>query len=323
MRSVGGLLSEPKWMATCCAVGATGLGIAYMNAAGAPLRYPALNAGALIVGIALAGLLTTIRDSGRHGAGLGTLALGAFLLATSLFGVSVNGATRWITFGGLSLQPSLLVIPLMLVRFARSRDSVSLLGLALACVAVALQPDRAMAGTLFVGLLTLATLRRERVVSTALAISLAGFVVTLMQLDMQPAMPFVDQIFFTSFEVHPLAGLAVLGGAVLLIAPVLVGRTTDAEIRHAYVLFGATWLTVSVAAALGNYPTPVVGYGGSAIIGYVLSAFALPAVEAHSVAPWREAQRPTAKDPRDLPGNPITETPGSDRTGLARRVHIG
>lgn len=31
-----------------------------------------------------------------------------------------------------------------------------------------------------------------------------------------------------------------------------------------------------MAAALGNYPTPIVGYGGSAIIGYVLSLLALP-----------------------------------------------
>jgi hypothetical protein len=33
---------------------------------------------------------------------------------------------------------------------------------------------------------------------------------------------------------------------------------------------------VIVAAALGNYPTPLVGYGGSAIIGYVVSLLGLP-----------------------------------------------
>lgn len=31
-----------------------------------------------------------------------------------------------------------------------------------------------------------------------------------------------------------------------------------------------------MAAALGNYPTPIVGYGGSAVIGYVFSLLALP-----------------------------------------------
>jgi hypothetical protein len=31
-----------------------------------------------------------------------------------------------------------------------------------------------------------------------------------------------------------------------------------------------------LAAALGNYPTPLVGYGGSAVLGYLLSVALLP-----------------------------------------------
>jgi hypothetical protein len=34
---------------------------------------------------------------------------------------------------------------------------------------------------------------------------------------------------------------------------------------------------VAAAAALGNYPTPLVGYGGSAVLGYLLSVALLPA----------------------------------------------
>jgi cell division protein FtsW (lipid II flippase) len=34
---------------------------------------------------------------------------------------------------------------------------------------------------------------------------------------------------------------------------------------------------VIAAAAIGNYPTPLVGYGGSAILGYLLSAALLSA----------------------------------------------
>ncbi len=285
MQPTPSVFSKPKWMVIGCAVGATGLGLAYMTSAGAPLRYLGVNAGALVVGVGLAGLLTALWRRGRPRDGVGTLALGVLLLASSLFGVTVDGATRWITLAGFSLQPSLLVIPLMMVRFARSRDALSTLGLVLACIAVALQPDRAMAGALCAGLLAFAVLRRDRAVLIALAISLAGFAATLMQIDVQPAVPFVDQIFFTSFQVHPLAGFAVLGGAALLLAPALIGDPGDAEIRQARVVFGATWSAVIVAAALGNYPTPVVGYGGSAIIGYVLSAFALPAAEEDAVAP--------------------------------------
>jgi hypothetical protein len=33
---------------------------------------------------------------------------------------------------------------------------------------------------------------------------------------------------------------------------------------------------VVAAAALGNYPTPLVGYGGAAVLGYLLSVALLP-----------------------------------------------
>jgi cell division protein FtsW (lipid II flippase) len=268
-------LAHPRWIAIGCAAAATGLGLAYMTAAGAPRRYLAINAGALALGMGLAGLVTVIRKTARQQSGLGILALGVLLLASSLFGVTVNGATRWVSLGGFSLQPSLLLIPMMVVQFGRRRDSWSTWGLALAGVAVAVQPDRGMAGVLVVGLTTAAVLRRERRVLIALAVALAGFVATLIQIDVQPAMPFVDQIFFSSFEVHLLAGLAVCVGAAILLVPALIGGAGDVGRVHARVVFGAVWLGVIIAAVLGNYPTPVVGYGGSAIIGYVLSSVPL------------------------------------------------
>lgn len=282
--------AEVQWGALGCAMGAIGLGMAYMGAAGAPVWYLAVNLGALVVGIALAGLQRAVLPAGRPGRGLGTLLLGVLLLATTLFGVTVEGATRWISIAGFSLQPSLILIPVMLVAFARNRSLGSTLGVVLAGIAVALQPDRGMAGALGAGLLALALLEQDRWVLTALTASVGAFAATLLQVDTQGAMPFVDRIFFTSFDVHPLAGLAVAGGAALLLAPSVLGSRGDTRGRNARIVFGATWLGVIVAAAVGNYPTPLVGYGGSAIIGYVLSAFALPATGGHALAEGQVAR---------------------------------
>ena len=75
---------------------------------------------------------------------------------------------------------------------------------------------------------------------------------------------------------HPLAGLAVVGGALLLIVPAIAGQWMDPENREVHAVFGAVWLGAVAAAALGNYPTPLVGYGGSAILGYALSLSFMP-----------------------------------------------
>jgi len=68
----------------------------------------------------------------------------------------------------------------------------------------------------------------------------------------------------------------VTGGLVLLLLPAIVGWFRDPANRESHAVFGAVWLAAILAAALGNYPTPFVGYGASAIIGYALSLLALP-----------------------------------------------
>ena len=53
------------------------------------------------------------------------LGAGVALLATALFGMPVEGATRWVRFGPLSVQVSLLLLPAMIVAFARTRDAIA------------------------------------------------------------------------------------------------------------------------------------------------------------------------------------------------------
>ncbi len=255
-----------------CAFAATCLGILYLVAAGAPLRYPVVNAAAFLLGlVALRGLIAAGAEAGRH---LGALlvVLGASMLAVALLGSSADGAARWIWVGPLSVQLSLVLLPAMLVAFARSPDALGSLGIGIAAAALALQPDRAMAGVLALGLAVLAATRPSRASIGVLAIALGAFAISLFRPDSLPAVPFVDEILFTSFDVHPLAGIAVLLGVLLLLVPAFAARRSG----PASLVFGAVWLGCIAAAALGNYPTPVVGYGGSAILGYLLSLVWLP-----------------------------------------------
>lgn len=276
MRRFFGLVREPRFAGLACAGGAVALGLCYLLMAGAPMRHLAINAAALLVGLAAFVTVTGPRwRLGRAGEKVLPL-LGLVLLATALFGVSVEGASRWVQLGPLNLQVSLIILPAMIVAFARAPSAGGAAGMSIAALALALQPDRGMSGVLAAGLATLALLRPERAVLLALAAAVAGFAATLVQADALPALPFVDQIFYSAFDVHPLAGTAVLAGGLLLLLPTLL----DSGDRSVSVAFGAVWAAVLAAAALGNYPTPLVGYGGSAIVGYLLSLALLPRVPA-------------------------------------------
>jgi hypothetical protein len=290
------LMQRPRALGITSAIGAVTLGLAYMAIAGAPVRYLAVNTGALVIGLTLLALLGRIIPAGLRWVSGAILTMASVMLTTAIAGDSVDGMTRWVSVGGLAIQPSLILLPVMLVAFARYRNMLTTAGIIATAAAMAIQPDRSMAGILAVGLAVFAVMRPDRHVFAAFAASIVGFAVTLVRTDTLPAAPYVDQILYSSFEVHLGAGAAVLGGSTLLFVPAIMGWRRDPANRDAYAAFGAVWLTGLVAAALGNYPTPIVGYGGSAIIGYALSLLALPKLASAqakvTIQPSAKAQTP-------------------------------
>jgi hypothetical protein len=259
-----------------CAAIAVALGLAYLAVAGAPAIFIEVNAIALAIGLTLLAIIGRVTSAVRLPAGVVMFVPALLLLATSVVGVRVDGVARWLRLSALLVQPSLLLLPAMLVAFARSRSPQSAAALVIAAVALALQPDRAMAAVMVAGLATLAILRCDRLVTIALAASLLAFLVTLIRADSLAPSAFVEQVIRSAFELHLLAGTAVIGGSALLLVPAMIGWRHDPESRHVHAVFGIVWLTATLAAAIGNYPTPVVGYGGSAVIGYVIGLAMLP-----------------------------------------------
>lgn len=290
-----------------CAIGTVTLGLAYLAAAGAPMRYLAINAGALTIGLTLLALLGRIGAVARRSTSAAIVAMAGALLATALLGESVEGAARWVRLGGLTIQPSLVLLPAMLVAFARCHNTLAAAGMVVAALALAIQPDRAMAGMLAAGLAVLVLMRSDGFVVAAFCASAAGLAATLARADTLPAVAHVDGVLQSSFAVHALAGAEVLGGSALLVVPAIVGWYRDRPNRASHAAFGAVWLAAIGAAAIGNYPTPLVGYGGSAIIGYALCLVALPKpAKAHGGAAAPAHGQAGVRGPLLKPARPAT-----------------
>ncbi|HEX8573558.1 MAG TPA: hypothetical protein VF759_12500 [Allosphingosinicella sp.] len=270
------LADRPRLLGLACGAAAVALGLAYMVAAGAPSRYLLVNLGALVLGASAWLALGRWSTSSLPAAGPAVVALAVPLLLTALFGVAVEGASRWVSVGPLSVQVSLIVVPVMLVLYSRRPDAVGTAGILVAALALALQPDRAMAGALLAGLLALAAATRRGLALLAVAASALAFGWTWLAPDRLTAAAFVDRILYSAFDVHPLAGLAVLLGAAAMLVPAAAALSKRPGDRAALLAFAACWSAAIAAAALGNYPTPLVGYGGSAVLGYLLSVSLLP-----------------------------------------------
>lgn len=270
------ILANPRLLGLICGALAVAAGLAHMAAAGAPSSYLLVNLAALVLGATLWLALGRAAVTRPAGGGAAILALSVPLLLTAFFGLSAGGASRWVSVGPLTLQLSLIVVPVMLVLYARQPNATGTAGLLVAALALALQPDRAMAGVLIAGLAATLVARPGRLPFAAATASILAFAWTLLIPDGSSAVPFVDRILYTAFDVHPLAGAAVALGSAALLLPALAAAWNGAPERPTLLAFGGCWLGIVVAALLRDYPTPVVGYGGSAVLGYLLSVALLP-----------------------------------------------
>ena len=245
------------------------IGLTYLLVSGAPLTMVVVNGAALVVGILLA---PSLRLSARATDPVVSTAalIGAFiLLGTAIFGYAIEDARRWLLIGPFFIQTSLILLPLIAVCFARIQNFRTTAAVCVAGFAMAAQPDRAMAAMLFVTVAAVGLMRPNRLTVSASAFCTMTFAATLLLPDRLPAVPFVDHILWSAFGIDPWVGVALWAGCLSLVCPILF--VPKAERSLAQYVFVSCWLTLIVAAALGAYPTPIVGYGASAIIGYFLS----------------------------------------------------
>lgn len=289
-----------RGLALICGIAATLLGLVYLGAAGAPHRMLTMNLAALAAGLAIALPFFRYDPVQPPVTGVLAVAISAALLLTALLGNEASGARRWISVAGIGLQPSLILLPLLITAVARSRDALTALGVVIAAVALALQPDRAMAGALAAGLAAVVVTKRDRLGLFCLMVSIASFAITWLRPDVVPATPFVDRVFHTAFSTGAVSGVAVWVGAVLLLVPAALGVVRDRSHRPIHAAFGATWLAIIVAALIGDYPTPLVAYSGSSIVGYILASVGLPRGRAGSLrSPKGDIGRSTSANTPD------------------------
>lgn len=257
-----------------CAALAVGTGIIYFQAGVAPYQYSLINLLALLAGAVL--LLANPNRWARSIADGFVFITGLLLIAVSLWGSTMQGVSRWLVVGGFYFEPALVVLPFSVMLFARSQHIFSMVGIIMMAAATAMQPDCSMAGALCLGLTALLSVKRNIWIITALGTSIGALGITLIRPDHVAPAPFVERVFISAFNLHPALGIAIVIGAALLLAPAIIGIRSLNNHKETYRAFAGVWLALVLSAALGNYPTPLVGYGCSAILGYCLCVKCLP-----------------------------------------------
>lgn len=251
-------------------------GCVLLLALGAPQRMVVMQAFALVIGLSAAVLLGRLPKAGSL-AGDGLAWAGAVaILLVAMIGERADGVARWWVVAGMTLQPALIAVPLVVLGFARRPAPGRVAAVAVAALGCALQPDLGAASMLALGVAGSALFLRTSSAAAAMLLAFAGFGAALWRPVDLPPVPFVEDVIPTALASGVLPATLLLAAVALLFLPaLLVARRARPALTAA---FAGTWLAGFMAALYGPYPTPVVGFGSSAVLGYLLSValLALP-----------------------------------------------
>jgi hypothetical protein len=279
------------------------LGCVFMHGAGAPGHYLWMNLLSLAFALATFYLLPRqrLRADELLRARL-TFAMGALLLVATL-GPASAPVSPWLRIGPVSLNLAWLLLPAVLVgseaRAGSPAGRWATGGLLMACGALVLMADALLLGLAAAVLSVRAWQRRSGVLVVLMLPMWAAVVHLALGWQAPAAVAFVDRVVSSGFERNLAAGLALAGLQVVPLWP---------AIRHCSARpHGLVWGLLVALSLPGWLPSPLVGFGGSFILGYLLSLAVLP-----GDTPQRRASGPRRAVVRQRPA-----PPGWPRSGLA------
>ncbi|EAQ30556.1 hypothetical protein NAP1_07250 [Erythrobacter sp. NAP1] len=245
-------------------------GLAYLAFSGAPFSYLLVNAGALVLAL---GALIFVRlpqpAAPTRGVAVSLLAVLALPLVT---GPSLDGVSRWLPLGPLTLHAGFLAVPLfvrLVAHDALIRPWVTLTAILIAFA----HPDTGTALALTFAAISVAFAARDRWTAVVAALGIFAAIGANFAGDLPPQ-PFVEGILTDLWPSQPLASAAL--AATLLASMVLVLKATDWPRTERFALAGAL-AGFTLAALLANYPYPLIGYGAASILGWGLALARRPA----------------------------------------------
>lgn len=278
------------------------LGCVFMHSAGAPVHYAVMNLLSLALALATFGLVP--RFPPGHDDLLRarlSFALGALLLGATL-APAPAAASAWLSLGPVHLNLAWLLLPALLVasevRPLSTARPWAVGGLLMACAAMAVLGDAVLSGVVAAVLTARAWGHRSGALAL-LAVAAWGTAMHLWPGWQAPqAVPFVDQVLPGGFAQGWGIGLALALLQVLPLWPALRHRQARP--------LGFVWGLLVLLSLPGWLPSPLVGFGGSFIVGYLLSLALLP----------NEAATRAVADPTPASVHPRHGPPNWPRSGL-------
>lgn len=258
--------SWPTLGALLAPIAALAVGVGVMRTGGVPSAIWMLNIAAATVGILLA--VAALAKVGTVGDGRGVavqigLVVPVVLLGATLVVPGMEGVHRWLPLGPVRVHAGALVLPPLLVFLWKAPWPASTAAALLTLVVLLLQPDAAQAASFCAAWTVVVGVRREAKWAPVVITSLLLGAACLFRPDPLEPVPHVEGIVGMAAAQGSARAVAALVSLALLPAALAWFLARPVGLVLAVYVTGTL-----VAAWLGNYPVPVLGYGVSPILGY-------------------------------------------------------
>ncbi len=211
---------------------------------------------------------------------IGTIAMAiasVLFLASSFLSDGVEGVHRWIQIGPVHFNAAFIALPIVLIAINRLLEDGYLKICAVLVLATALllflQPDASMISAFSVALLpVMCTKRRHKLWNFAVvAILLFLSAVSWRNRDGLQPVSYVEDILVLAAE-SGWVYLSFCVSALLVMLWPFVRPNGFQQCRGISISLGLFFLVLILSALFGHFPVPLIGYGISPILGYIISA---------------------------------------------------
>ncbi|MEL4026963.1 hypothetical protein [Lysinibacillus endophyticus] len=193
------------------------------------------------------------------------------LLILPFFINGLEGIHRWLTIGPINLYIASIVLPLLIIQLCKINNrEYYVLGLIfITCTILLFQPDAGQLSAFACAAAIILWKKIDNAILKFLSIILTGaFVITSwIFLDDLAPVPYVEDILFLVADLGNVWFIIGIFSLLLLVCPFfLFGSKGFVSLS-----LGVYFLITMIVTFIGNFPMPIMGYGISPIIGYIIS----------------------------------------------------
>lgn len=205
-----------------------------------------------------------------------TIIVCILILCSTFISAGIENIHRWISIGPLRLNVAFIFLPILLISINKlieiDKQNISYICMIAVVIILLLQPDASMTTAFSGALIPIICSNYKSKVNAGIVLSILFIfvVISWLNLDSLPAVSYVENIIILAKESGWIYLLFSVFSFFIMLVPFAIINIQKSNIVISMSL-GSFFIIVILCTIFGNFPVPLMGYGISPIIGYMLA----------------------------------------------------